>query len=293
MEPRGPSQTAIYTALLPAAHDLLDDAPKILADPFARDLVRLASDQALLDALKVFPIRADHLPRMRMLMSVRSRYVEDELGLAVERGISQYVMLGAGLDSFAFRRPDLMRMLHVFEVDHPASQSWKRGRVMELGIAVPPTLHYVPIDFERATLSSGLAAGGVSCTEKTFYALPGVTQYLSHKAVLNTLKQIASAGARGSELVAQFVVPAGSLSPEESEIVDAEANRAASVGEPWISYFTPEDVEFHLRQIGFEDIVHFDANQAAKQYLFGRPDGIKLPQYFHMVRTRIGINNSS
>jgi methyltransferase (TIGR00027 family) len=287
MECRGPSQTAIASALLRAAHYLLDDPPKILADPFARDLVGFASDDGLRKALDAFAMRP-HFPHMRTVSALRSRYAEDQLRIAVERGISQYVILGAGLDSFAFRHCDLMRKLHVFEVDHPVSQSWKRARVNELGIAVPPTLHYVPIDLERATLSDGLAAGGVDRNAKSFFSWLGVTQYLARDAVLSTLRDIASTAAPGSELVVQFIVPAMTLSREEGDLVTALADRSTSMGEPWLSFFEPEDFEFHLKQIGFQEIVHFGSQQAAERYLLWRRDGLTLPAYFRMIKARVG-----
>jgi methyltransferase (TIGR00027 family) len=287
MERRGPSQTAIASALLRAAHYLLDDAPKILADPFARDLAGFASDEELRKALDAFPL-LPYFPRMRTMSTLRSRYAEDQLSMAVERGISQYVILGAGLDSFAFRRRDLMRALQVYEVDHPATQSWKRARVAELGIAVPPRLHYVPIDFEHSTLSSGLAADGINRNTKAFFSWLGVTQYLARDAVLNTLREIASASAPGSELVVQFIAPTATLSREERDLVTALADSTASMGEPWLSYFAPEDLEAHLRQIGFEEIVHFGSKQATERYLLGRMDGLTLPAYFRMIKARAG-----
>jgi methyltransferase (TIGR00027 family) len=224
---------------------------------------------------------------MRAVFALRSRYAEDELSAAVERGTLQYVILGAGLDSFAFRRADLMRALHVYEVDHPASQSWKRARVAELGVAVPPTLHYVPIDLEHATLSSGLIDGGFNRDAKAFLSWLGVTQYLVRESVLNTLREIASVTAPGSELVVQYIVPPATLSRGEGDLVTALADRSASMGEPWLSFFEPEDLEVHLKQIGFGEIVHFGIKQATERYLLGRTDGLTLPAYFRMIKTRV------
>lgn len=282
----GPSRTAASIALLRAAHYLLDDEPKILADPFARDFAGFASDREVRRALDNFAF-SDFL-RRRGIFAVRSRYAEDELGMAVQNGISQYVLLGAGLDSFAYRRPDLMRVLHVYEVDHPASQSWKRARLAELGIEHPPKLHYVPSNFEHATLTSDLAAGGVNRNARAFFSWLGVTQYLTRDAVLGTLREIASATAPGSELVVQFIKSAATLSREEADLVAALAARAASLGEPWLSFFDPEDLETALRQTGFEQIVHFGAHEAAERYLRGRTDELTLPGHFHIIKARVG-----
>jgi len=286
MERRAPSPTAIAIAVHRAAHQLLDDEPKILNDPFARDLAGLANDEELKKAFEAFAM--PDFPRMRVHFTLRSRYAEDELSMAIERGVSQYVILGAGLDSFAFRRPDLMPNLHVYEVDHPATQSWKRARVEELSIPVPPTLHYVPIDFESGALSTGLAVGGLDREAKTFFSWLGVIQYLARDAVLNTLREIASVAAPGSELVIQFVVPAATIGGAEGDLVTALADRAANMGEPFRSFFKPEDLEANLKQAGFGDIVHFAAEQATERYLRGRKDGLTLPAYFRMIKARVG-----
>lgn len=286
MESRGPSRTAVLTATLRAAHYLFDGAPKILTDPFARDFAGFASDEEVRKALDALALR--DLSRLRTAFAVRSRYAEDELSVAIQRGISQYIILGAGLDSFAYRRQDLMRAIHVYEVDHPATQSWKRARLRELGIKSPPTLRHVPIDFEQATLISGLAAGGVNRNAKAFFSWLGVTQYLPRDVVLNTLREIASATAPGTELVVQFIVPAATLSPEEGNLVTAAAAAAASMGEPWLSFFDPEDLETNMTEIGFEQIVHFGSEEATERYLIDRSDGLRLPGYFRMIKACVG-----
>ncbi len=181
MEEGGPSRTAIVTAMLRGAHYLLDGEPKILDDSLARSFAGFSSDEELLKELDAlaFP----DFPRMRTLFALRNRYAEDELARAIEHGTSQYIILGAGLDSFAYRRSDLVQTLDVYEVDHPASQAWKRARVEELGIKIPARLHYVPINFERETLTEGLAAGGINFNAAIFFSWLGVTQYLSSAAV--------------------------------------------------------------------------------------------------------------
>ena len=281
MEQRGSSRTAITTATMRAAHYLLDAAPKILDDQFARSLAGFGSDEELSQALSVsaYP----DMRRMRTLFALRNRYAEDELVRTIAHGNSQYIILGAGLDSFGYRRPDLLRTLDVYEVDHPASQSWKRQRVKELGLTIPDRLHYVPIDFERETLTEGLRAGGVDLEAAIFLSWLGVTQYLSSAVVLGTLREIAEMAAPGSEIVFQFVVPAATLTPSESPLVMALADSAAAAGEPWLSYFEPDEMEAHLRQVGFGKIYHFGPEQAHERYLAGRTDGLRVPAYFHMV----------
>jgi methyltransferase (TIGR00027 family) len=285
MEESGPSRTAITTATLRAAHYILDAEPKILDDRFARAFAGFASDDQLLQALN--EVSYPDFGRMRTLFALRNRYAEDELSKAIEQGTSQYIILGAGLDSFAYRRSDLMGALDVFEVDHPASQAWKCARVAELGIKTPTRLHYVPIDFERETLTAGLTMAGIDFTDRTFFSWLGVTQYLSAGVVLGTLREVAELATPGSEIVFQFVVPAASLPGNEGALVETLAARAAAVGEPWLSFFEPEELEAHLRQMGFAKVFHFSPQQATERYLLGRTDDLRVPAYFHMIRAGV------
>ena len=288
MNSRGPSRTAVRTAMYRAAHYLLDDEPKILADLFARLFAGFSTDEELLKTLADGSWSPVDFPRMRTNFGLRNRYAEDELFQAVQRGVSQYIMLGAGLDSFAYRRPDFMRTVEVYEVDHPASQRWKRERVAELGIETPAKLHYVPIDFEQETLAKGLQAGGVNRHARAFFSWLGVIQYLTLEAALQTLREVARASAPGSELVFEFIVPAATLSRDEGAPVCTLAARAAEVGEPWLSFFEPVDLQTHLRDIEFGHIFHFGPQQATERYLLGRTGGLRLPAYFRMIKAGVG-----
>ena len=192
------------------------------------------------------------------------------------------------MDSFAYRRPDLLETLDVYEVDHPTSQVWKRARVEQLGIKIPERLHYVPIDFERETLTERLTAAGVSLSATSFISWLGVTQYLPAAAVLATLREIAELTAPRSEIVFQFIVPAATLAGEESSLVTELAARAAAAGEPWLSFFEPEELEESLRHMGFRKVLHFGPQQADERYLCCRSDGLTLPAYFHMINASVG-----
>jgi methyltransferase (TIGR00027 family) len=288
MEHRSPSGSAIGTAVHRAAHLLLDEDPKILVDPFARALAGYASDDEMLQALA--SLQMIEFPCMRAVFTVRSRYAEDELARAINRGIDQYIILGAGLDSFAYRRPDLIASLDIFEVDHPASQAWKRTRVAELGIAPPTHLHHVSIDFERQTLGEGLAESIVDLGKPVFLSLLGVTQYLTPDAALRTLRDVAATTAPGSELVFQFVVPPTTLARDEAALVTAFAKRNGAAGEPWLSYFEPAEMERHLLRAGFDGVVHFGREEATERYLRGRGDGLCMPAYFHMIKASIACS---
>jgi O-methyltransferase involved in polyketide biosynthesis len=174
MEVGSLSRTAVMTAIHRAAHFLIDEPPKILADSFARAFAGFSSDKDFLAVVDsyAFPDFAAH----RAGFALRNRYAEDQLAVAVASGTAQYVILGAGLDSFAYRRPDSLRGLQIFEIDHPTSQAWKRARVAELGTEAPPNLRYVSIDFECETLSARLDAGGVDRKAKAFFSWLGVTR---------------------------------------------------------------------------------------------------------------------
>ena len=279
-----PSRTAIRTAVQRAAHLLLDDDPKILADPFARAFAGYASDAEMLGALD--PTQLLDSSRLRTLFALRNRYAEDELVQAIARGVDGYVILGAGLDSFAYRRPDLMASLDVFEVDHPASQAWKRARAAELGIPAPARLHHVAIDFERTTLADGLAENAVDRGRHMFVSMLGVAQYLTKGALARTLRDVAATTASGSEMVMQYVVPLATFAGDEAALVKGLAARASTSQEPWLSFYEPAEMERVLVDAGFGDIVHFGAEEALERYLRSRTDGLRLPAYFQMIKAR-------
>jgi methyltransferase (TIGR00027 family) len=283
MTPREPSRTAVNTAVWRAVHTVLDADPKILADPFAGPLAGYATDDEVLKAGDAHPLA--HIPWLRTQFALRNRFAEDELAEAVAAlDIAQYVILGAGLDSFAYRHPELMKVLDVYEVDHPGSQDWKRARVAELGIEVPSRLHYAPVDFEHQLLTDGLIAAGIDRSQRAFFSWLGVTQYLTRETVSQTLEEIAKLFAKGSMLVVEFIAPATTLNGEEAELVRALAAGAAQFGEPWLSYFTAEDMERMLRDAGFVSVVKFGPEEAFDRYLRGRTDGSRLPGYFRMIK---------
>jgi len=174
----------------------------------------------------------------------------------------------------------------VFEVDHPASQAWKRARVAELEIAVPARLHHVAIDFERTTLAEGLAENAVAPGRRMFVAMLGVAQYLTDDALRQTLRDVAATTAAGSELVMQYVVPLATFAGDEAALVQGLSARASTSQEPWLSFYEPAEMERVLVDAGFGDIVHFGTEEATARYLRGRADGLRLPAYFQMIKAR-------
>ena len=288
MNEKGSSQSAVRTAMRRAAHYLLDAEPKVLADIFARAFAGFSSDQEFLEAFQ--STSAAYVPWLSMSFALRNRLAEDELAKAVERGARQYIILGlgAGLDSFAYRRPDALSTLDVYEVDHPASQAWKRERVAALGLKAPPTLRYAPVDFEQETLTEGLITAGMDRNKPAFFSWLGVTQYITREAALRTMREIARLSTAESALVVESIAPVSTLSEEEAALTLSLAAGAAKVGEPWLSYFTTEEMQDALIEAGFAAVESFGPVEAFNRYLAGRTDDARLPRDFRLAKATTG-----
>ncbi|MBI3801609.1 MAG: class I SAM-dependent methyltransferase, partial [Deltaproteobacteria bacterium] len=271
MEEGRPSSTARGAAMLRAAHVLLDGEPKILTDNFAMGLSGVDSDVALQAALETmqadFAQRANPelaralLRHLRASVTMRSRYTEDELSEAITRGVRQYVILGAGLDSFAYRRRDLIEVVRIFEVDHPATQQWKRARLQELQIELPPNLTFIPIDFERQTLADALRTGVCHLEEPVFFSWLGVTGYLTEEAIFKTLREVATA-APGSEIVFGYGVREELLDRESQQMRTALKGQVAARGEPTLSLFDPTSLAARVKAVGFAQVWDFGPEAA-------------------------------
>jgi methyltransferase (TIGR00027 family) len=258
MEPGQPSRTALAAATHRAAHQILEQG-RIFTDPLA---VRILG----VDAQTIAQNAENHPSsrRMRIFVAVRTRFAEDALAAAVERGVKQLVVLGAGLDTFAYRSP-LRDRLRIFEVDHPATQAWKRRQLAETGISAPESLTFAPVDFERETLADGLTAAGFDFTQQTFFTWLGVVPYLSEKAVWSTLAFIASLPG-GAQVVFDYADPPESLSPEARAFHDARAERVQALGEAWVTYFDADQLHANLRKIGFSEIEDLGPREIAARY---------------------------
>jgi methyltransferase (TIGR00027 family) len=213
-------------------------------------------------------LSAEELASFTSWVAVRARFTEDMLIRALGDGIGQYVLLGAGLDSFAHRRPDLMQRLRVYEVDHPLSQQWKRARLDELGLQRPPALTFVPVDFERDTLAQALVAAGADITTPAFFSWIGVTNYLTADAVRSMLRAVASF-APGSHIVLSYDLPREAV--PKPGLYDFLRRRAAGFGEPFLSVFTPAQIDALLRECGFGGMTHFGPADAIREYFAARP----------------------
>jgi methyltransferase (TIGR00027 family) len=200
---------------------------------------------------------------------VRARFAEDIVEQAVGNGVCQYVILGAGLDSFAYRREDLLAHLRVFEVDHPATQSWKRRQLSDLGVGIPGGLVFAPVDFERQTLRDGLESAGFDFGQRAVFAWLGVAMFLTLDAISATLSTIMECAA-GTRLVLTYNQPRAALQGVAAEVSVTFVGIATEMGEPFITRFLPREIGQLLREHGFDDTADFGPEEALTAYFQGR-----------------------
>ncbi len=279
MQQENPSRTGEFTAIMRAIHQTADEEPKILADPIAPRLVDTTGGDEWLASSLGHPFAK----QWRTGFLIRNRYAEDCLAEGVERGLEQYAILGAGLDTFAFRQPPWARSLRIFEIDHPATQRWKCDRLAAAGIAIPPNLTFVSIDFERASLTDALRAANFDLGSKTFCSWLGVTQYLTSDAIRETLEFVLSLP-RSSEIVFSFVLPFEMLPSVEASALAMAAQKTAEVGEPWLTTVRADDLKAQLWAMGFSDVTHLTPEEVHERYLKNRRDGLKARLGEQLIR---------
>lgn len=295
------SRTALAAALMRATHTRLD-RPRVIDDPWGDRLVpdddkaelarrirseaspesrarleALGSDRAVIDAvLRRHPSYGG--------VVLRTRWAEDALADAAAHGARQYVLVGAGLDSFCVRQPDFARTLDVFEVDHPASQALKRERLG--GVAVPDNVHFVAADLAQEDLGTALARAGFRSDVPSFFSWLGVTVYLTRAANEATLRAIAATAAPGSEIAFTYIdqraLDAG------APTLEARRTQRAALGEPWLSGFDPGTLEADLRALGLALVEDLDGGSLTARYCAGRSDGLAAARVGHVARARVG-----
>lgn len=266
-----PSRTALRVAMLRAVHQLLDD-PLVLDDPIALPVLGQEMEADLREDPFLYN---DPMSRsLRGSVVVRSRFAEDELARAVAGGVRQYVVLGAGLDTFAYRNPFEAAGLRVFEIDHPSTQRWKRDCLQDAGIAIPENLTFAPIDFEQGTLAQGLADVGFRADLPTCFSWLGVTMYLTESAIMDTLGFVASLP-KHSSISFDFRVPLSLLDPIQRVMAEVMAQGAATLGEPWISNFDPAWLCQQVLGLGFSEAQTFEPDELNRRYLHQRKDGLR------------------
>jgi methyltransferase (TIGR00027 family) len=265
-----PDSTAVRVALWRALHVLVDPPPHVLNDETGLQLA--APDNGWRRRPDMDP---QGTARFRAAIVARARFVEDAVIEQAGRGVRQYVLLGAGLDTFAQRRPDVASTLRIFEVDQPGHQAWKRQRLLECGYGIPDWLRLVPVDFEAgASLWEHLAAAGFDATQPAVVASTGVTLYLTREAIATTLRRIATL-APGSTLVMTFNLPLDLVEAEERPAMQwAEAGARAS-GTPFISLFSPDEMLALARDCRLPNARHVSTAELTERYFAGRPDGLR------------------
>lgn len=264
-----------------AAHQLID-RPLVFVDPIALTIVGEEAANELREGhgRHVEPGSSG----MRAFLAARSRFTEDCLRDAVARGTRQYVLLGAGLDTFAYR--ETSANVRVFEIDHPATQAWKRARLRETGIIPPDRVTYAPVDFEHETMRDGLTRARFDFTAPAFFAWLGVTPYLTKDAIMNTLAIVASL-ARGTEIVFDYADSSGGGTAEQRRRFKDLADRVAASGEPFKSFFEPAALYAALEELGFSHIDDWDANLLNARYFKDRTDGLRLEGRAHLMHARL------
>jgi methyltransferase (TIGR00027 family) len=258
-------------AIARAVHQFMDEPPLVFSDPLALPIIGAAGDRWMRDHLELY--RTEGMRRSRGVVVIRARFTEDELEQAVARGTTQYVILGAGLDTFAYRRRDLAGRLTVYEVDQPATQRWKTQRLAEAGIPTPPNLRLVPVDFTGNALAERLAAAGFRRDAPAFFSWLGVIYYLPSESILATLAYIADQQA-ASQVVFDFAVAEAALPAAHRHLFREFSAYNRTAGERWQTWFTPEEITGRLRGLGFAEIECLDAPRVTALYLSGRADGL-------------------
>lgn len=264
-----PDNTAARTALWRAMHVQLDPLPHIIVDEIGFKLLAPADNWR--DRPDMDP---DFTKRLRASMVARARFVEDLLVGQQALGISQYVILGAGLDTFAQRRTDIASKLEVFEIDQPDTQAWKQQRLVELGFGIPGWLHFVSVNFETTSWWERLISAGFDIRKPAVISCTGVSLYLTKDAVFSMLSRFATL-ATGSKLAMTFYLPMNLIDEEDKFLQQIAEKGAQAAGTPFISFFTPEEMLEMARRIGFNTVEVVSARQLALRYFEGRPDDFR------------------
>jgi methyltransferase (TIGR00027 family) len=267
------------TAVARALHR--EDPLPVLTDDLALPLAGEGSD-AMIARLRA-ELSEQALAEFARWVAVRARVAEDLAERAAAAGVAQYVILGAGLDSFAYRRGDLLDRLRVFEVDHPASQEWKQARLRELAIGIPPNLVFAPVDFEHQGLRAALHAAGFDFGAPAIFSWIGVTMYLTLDAIRSTLATVVCCPA-GTQIAVTYNLPRTALTGSALQTAKTVGRLTEEMGEPIVARFTPAEFEHLLREVGFSDVAHIGPNEARTTYFADRPE----VRFFGIQRLVIG-----
>ncbi len=264
----GPEHTAVRVALWRALHLHVDQKPTIFKDEIGEKLVGDNDWRSRPD------MQPEFSKPMRASIVGRARLIEDLFEREFKKGVTQYVILGAGLDTFAQRRPELSSKMQIFEVDQPGPQAWKKERLTALGYALPSSLHFVPVNFETQSWWDELLASGFDVTKPSVFVSTGVSMYLTLEANTETLKQIAKL-IPGSTLAMTFMLTLDMLQPQERRTMEFVMRKADESGTPFISLFTPKEITQLGKECGFKEANYVLAEEIFKSYFTGRKDGLR------------------
>jgi len=274
-----PSRTAVRVALRRAAHQILDK-PVVFEDPLALQMI----GREVAWPLQKDPGRFEAqlgASTLRAFLAVRSRIAEDALAKAITQGVRQYVVLGAGMDTYAYRQQ--VPGLRVFEVDQPATQAWKRMRLKEVELAEPDSLTFVPVDFEQQSLVEELEKAGLDRSQPAFFSWLGVTPYLTKAAAWTTLQAVAAMTKAGGGITFDYAVPVSSLNFLQRAKFAVLAARVARAGEPFQTFFEPDALKAKLLNIGFTRVKDRDADSLNAKYFADRADGLSVGDMGHVL----------
>ena len=284
-----PSQTALTAAAARAAHLIVDHEPVIFADELAAALLGEQADEFI----SYHRAHGTHLVLScaRAQVLCRSRFTEDHLAACVRTGLTQYVILGAGLDSFAYRSgPGPAGPVRVFEADHPGTQRWKRAHLASAGITVPDAVSFVAVDFERDSLSGRLARAGFDPSRPALVSWLGVTMYLTEAAISQTLAEI-SGFAPGTELITEYMLPAALRDETGRSYAGLVAPAIAERGEPWLTFLAPDDMSALLGRHGFGPVEQVRQRDSIPAALWDRTDSLRPADLSLLARATLGTGH--
>ncbi|WP_167240100.1 class I SAM-dependent methyltransferase [Massilia genomosp. 1] len=262
-------------------------------------MLKISANHLVFSDPFALPILGNHLAQMvesdpyqfndpmsrgvRAAAVVRSKAAEDMLEESLNQGVGQYLVLGAGLDTYMLRHPGADKHVRVFEVDHPATQAWKKDILREQGLKVPDSVEFVAADFETVTLASALASSTWRSDVPSCFSWLGVTVYLSKPAIFDVLNYVASLP-KGSSIAFDYRVAPALLHPIDQVISDYAAKQFGAEGEPWQSYFHPQELQAQIAALGFRDVTDFGADELNARYFQKRKDGLRVGAGFRILR---------
>lgn len=283
MFPGQPSHSMVRTALCRAAHQILD-RPLIFEDPVAVDLIPDCTEQAIRDNPEEHDGPGKGL--LRAVFVYRSRFTEDRLAEAAARGARQYVIVGAGLDTFPWRQPPFAKSMRIFFVDHPSTLTWSQERFRERGLPVPPNVTFVAADLEAQELGARLDAHGFDRATPTFVSVLGVTQYITWDASEALFSFVASLPAQ-SEIVSSFAPSDDELDPDELALRNWGLTVTAETGEPWLTRLSAPQIFGFLTARGFGEVFYLTKKRLRERYFSGRTDTLKANLIDHLFAATV------